>query len=173
MTGFFSYFRTYIKNYAELAHHITELTRKGSPNQIEWTAAHQQTFEAMKKSLCDATKLHTVEYHGQPCGILTNASEKSVGSCLVQWDSSGTEKPIAFASAKLSPTQKRWSTIEREAYAVIFALRKFRNFVFATKIIIFSDHNPLLYLRECTPKSAKLTRWALGLLPVRCMLTIS
>jgi len=27
----------------------------------------------------------------------------------------------------------------------------------------FSDHNPLMYLRECAPKSAKLTRWALGL----------
>ena len=42
-------------------------------------------------------------------------------------------------------------------------LRKFRNFVFATEVTIFSDHNPLVYLRECAPKSAKLTRWALGL----------
>ena len=42
-------------------------------------------------------------------------------------------------------------------------LRKFRNFVFATEVTIFSDHNPLMCLRECAPKSAKLTRWALGL----------
>ena len=56
-----------------------------------------------------------------------------------------------------------WSAIEREAYAVIFALKKFRNFIFATKINIFSDHNPLMYLRECAPKSSKLTRWALAL----------
>ena len=42
-------------------------------------------------------------------------------------------------------------------------LRKFRNFVFANEVTIFSDHNPLVYLRECAPKSAKLTRWALGL----------
>jgi len=42
-------------------------------------------------------------------------------------------------------------------------LRKFRNFVFATEVTIFSYHNPLMYLRECAPKSAKLTRWALGL----------
>ena len=42
-------------------------------------------------------------------------------------------------------------------------LRKFRNFVFATEVMIFSDHNPLMYLRECAPKSEKLTRWALGL----------
>jgi len=42
--------------------------------------------------------------------------------------------------------------------------RKFRNFVFfATEVTIFSGHNPLMYLRECAPKSAKLTRWALGL----------
>ena len=42
-------------------------------------------------------------------------------------------------------------------------LQKFRNFVFATEVTIFSDHNLLMYLRECAPKSAKLTRWALGL----------
>ena len=41
-------------------------------------------------------------------------------------------------------------------------LRKCRNFVFATEVTIFSVHNPLVYLRECAPKSAKLTRWALG-----------
>ena len=42
-------------------------------------------------------------------------------------------------------------------------LRKFRNFVFATEVTVFSDHNSLVYLRECALKSAKLTRWALGL----------
>ena len=73
------------------------------------------------------------------------------------------EKPIAFASCKLTATQSAMSTIEREAYAVICALRKFRNFVFSTEVTIYSEHNPLMYLRECAPKSAKLTRWALGL----------
>jgi len=55
------------------------------------------------------------------------------------------------------------STIEREAYAVIYALRKFRNFVFLTEVTIYSDHNLLMYLRECAPKSAKLTHLALEL----------
>jgi len=156
------HFRTYVKDFAGLAKPITELTKKGMPNQVMWTTTHQKAFDAMKKGLCEATKLHIIEY-GQPCRILTDASEKSVRCCLVQWDASGAEKPIAFASAKLSPTQMRWSTIEREAYAVVFALRIFRNFVFGSKITIFSDHNRMLYLRECAPKSAKLTRWAVGL----------
>jgi len=54
-------------------------------------------------------------------------------------------------------------TIERDAFAVMYALRKFRIFVLATEVTIFCDHNPLKYLRECTPKSGKSTRWALGL----------
>ena len=40
------------------------------------------------------------------------------------------------------------ATIEREAYAYVFALKKFPNFIFAC--------NPLLYLWECAPKSARL-----------------
>jgi hypothetical protein len=64
---------------------------------------------------------------------------------------------------KLSMTQSRWSTIEREAFAVIWALKKFRSWIFLSRIVIFSDHNPLSFLTEAAPKSAKLTRWALAL----------
>jgi len=55
-----------------------------------------------------------------------------------------------------------WSTIEKEAYAVTYALRKYRNFVFAAKVIVFY-HNPLLYPKKYAPKSTKLTRWSMGL----------
>jgi hypothetical protein len=64
---------------------------------------------------------------------------------------------------KLPATQSRWSTIEREAFAVIWALRKFRSWIFLSKVVGFSDHNPLSYLTEAVPKSAKLARWALAL----------
>ena len=40
-------------------------------------------------------------------------------------------------------------------------LRKFC--FFATEVTTFSDHNALMYLRECAAKSAKLTRWSLGI----------
>jgi hypothetical protein len=108
------------------------------------------------------TKLHTVEY-GKPFGLLVDASATSVGCCLIQWSSDGREKPIAFGSSKLNATQRVWATIEREAYAVIYALRKFKSFIFGAEIVIFSDHNPLTYMNDCAPKSAKLTRWSLGL----------
>jgi RNase H-like domain found in reverse transcriptase len=73
------------------------------------------------------------------------------------------EKPIAFTSQKLTESQAQaWSTIE-EAYAVIHALNKFRDWIFLSKISIYSDHNPLQFLMVAAPKSSKLTRWALAL----------
>ena len=36
--------------------------------------------------------------------------------CLIQWTEGKQEKPIAFASCKLTATQSAMSTIEREAF---------------------------------------------------------
>ena len=60
--------------------------------------------------------------------------------------------------------QKAWSTIEKEAYAAIWALQKFRNWIFGQPAtVINSDHNPLTYITESSTKSAKLMRWLLSL----------
>ena len=86
-----------------------------------------------------------------------------MGATLGQLDEQGVEQPLAFASQKLSDTQMGWSTIERKAYAVIWALNKFRDLIYGSRVSIFCDHNPLQYIRKCAPKSAKLLRWSLAL----------
>ena len=73
------------------------------------------------------------------------------------------EQPVAFASSKFTTTQCNWATIEKEAYACIWALQKYRHWLFGSVTTLYSDHNPLTYLSESSPKSAKLMRWALAL----------
>ena len=75
----------------------------------------------------------------------------------------GNEKPVAFASKKLNETQKRWSTIGKEAFAAIWALQKYRHWLFGADIVLHSDHNPITYLTEAAPKSPKLMRWHLAI----------
>lgn len=100
---------------------------------------------------------------GQPFGIYCDASNIAVGSCLIQWTAEGQEVPISFASSKLVGSQISWATIEKEAYAVIWSLNKFRTWIFGSHVTVFSDSNPLTYLTSNVPKSAKLTRWSLAL----------
>ena len=63
----------------------------------------------------------------------------------------------------LTATQCQWATIEREAYAIVWALERFRNHVLGHRITVYCDHNPLQYVKESATKSAKLLRWALAL----------
>jgi hypothetical protein len=157
-----NYYRAYIPNMSELLIPLTELTKHKMPNKTNNTDKVLEAFEQLKTALCSTKVLRTAQYD-RDFIVQTDASDYAVGACLAQLDDEGNEHPIAFASGKLSDTQARWSTIEKEAYAIIFALKKFDHMIFGQNIIVYSDHNPLHFLADSIPKSSKLTRWSLAL----------
>jgi len=106
--------------------------------------------------------LYTVDFT-KPFNLFVDTSLHRVSAVVTQTGDDGTELPVSFSSTKLSQAQMAWSTFEREAYAVLVALKKYRSWIFGTKVTVYSDHNPLQYLIESAPKSAKLMRWSLAL----------
>ena len=164
MLGFFSYFRAYIPNAAELTHVLSNLITNDKPARVVWTETEDIAFQQLKQALCDCTRrnLYTIRY-GEPFGVHVDSSKYAVGACLMQWNEDGTERPISFASSKLTGSQLSWAAVEKEAYAVVWALNKFRTWCFGVPIVIYSDSNPLTYLTSNATKSAKLTRWSLAL----------
>ena len=137
-------------------------TRVGS--KIPWGPLQQDAFEMLKSFLCKATTepLYIVDFT-KPFDLFVHASSFVVSAALTQSNRDGIEVPVAFSSTKLTGAQRSWSTIEREAYAALVALQKYRNCIFGTKVTVHSDHNSLLYLTESDPKNTKLMRWSLSL----------
>jgi len=164
LLGAFGYYREYIPHYADIARPLTDLTQKSVPSNISlrWSVDCQLSFECLRSELVSSHVLR-IPTIGKPFTLHTDASGRAVGATLGQVDDSGVEQPLAFASQKLTDTQATWATIEKEAYAVIWALNKFRNLIFGSLVSVYCDHNPLQYIRECAPKSAKLLRWSLAL----------
>lgn len=160
--GLCGYYRDYIAIYAEIAKPLTELTGKRVPNRLPWADAADRAFAALKKALRDAVALYTPDPL-KPYWLYTDASAIAVGACLAQLGEGGEENPDAFASHRFTPSQMRWSTIEREAFGVIWSLKKFDVWLFGASVTVVSDHNPLTYLTLSVPHGAKITRWALAL----------
>ena len=162
LLGMMGYYRSYVKGFAQIAKPLTDMTRREVPNVIPWNSEQERAFQTLKQSMCEPPILKTIEF-GKPFFVQTDASAISVGCCLGQWDEDGRECPVAYASQKLTDTQQRWPTVEREAYAVIWALQKYRDVIFGAEVTVFVDHNPLTFLTDTAPKSAKLIRWMLAI----------
>ena len=83
----------------------------------------------------------------------TDASLYAVGCCLTQTDELGNEHPIAYGSHKLTPTQSNWSTIEREAFTILWFLNRFYDVIFGAHVVVKCDHDPLKYLLQNTTQN--------------------
>ena len=55
----------------------------------------------------------------------------------------GQEKPTAYASRTLSQAEMKYAQIEREALAIIFAVKKFHQHVYGREFVLVKDYKPL------------------------------
>ncbi len=92
-----------------------------------------------------------------PIHVRTDASDYGIGGYIFQKDGH-TELPI---SKSLHKSQSNWSTIEKEAFAIIYTVTKYDFLLRDVKFTIETDHKNLTYLK--TARSAKVRRWQLAL----------
>ncbi|GBL79856.1 Transposon Tf2-6 polyprotein [Araneus ventricosus] len=155
-----SWFRSYVPNFANIARPLSNLTKKNV--QWSWGPEQQEAFETLRKGLITppVLKQPDVLTLGEPFRIRTDASSYALGAVLTQGEGP-EEHVIEYASRLLIPAERNYSTTEREALAVVWALEKFRGYVESQEIIIASDHQPLKWLMSIKSPSGRLARWAL------------
>lgn len=71
--------------------------------------------------------------------LQVDASQYGLGAALMQ-----EGKPVAYASKSLTPTEINYAQIEKEMYAVIFGCKKFHQYIFGRKVVVETDHKPLI-----------------------------
>lgn len=152
-----SWFRRFILNFAEISRPLSELTRKNVA--WTWTDRHQKSFETLKRSLTTAPILQQAD-ESKPFSIRTDASSYALGAVLVQGEGA-EEHPVEYASRLLSKSEQNYSTTEREALAVVWALEKFRGYIEGSHVTLSTDHQPLRWLLSLKSPTGRLARWAL------------
>ncbi|GFY28973.1 retrovirus-related Pol polyprotein from transposon 297 [Trichonephila clavipes] len=160
--GLCNFYSQYITNIAKIALPLTELTKKKVPNDIPWSKEAENAFKELKTALCGITELQVPDIE-KLYYLHTDASQTAVGCCLGQLDGEDNIHPIAFGSQKLNSSQQKGSTIEREAYAIIWALKRFETLLCGAQIFLLTDHNPLVFLTNAAPQCPRLQRWALAI----------
>jgi len=153
--GLASYYRRFVKNFANVAEPLTKLTRKNT--KFEWTDEAQEAFDRLKRALQEATTV-AFPHPDKPCILDTDASDIAIGAVLSQVID-GVERPVAFFSRIMSQTQRNYCPIRRELLAAIAALQHFRHYLLGNRVTLRTDHHSLKWLNTFRRPEGILARW--------------
>jgi hypothetical protein len=158
--GMAGYYRKFCPNFSSVTEPLTHLLSKKV--KFTWSATCQTAFNKLKVLLETAPVLSAPDFSRQ-FKVAVDASDVAAGAVLLQEDEDGVDHPISYFSRKFTASQRNYSTIEKECLGMILALQHFEVYVNSSTlpVIVFSDHNPLVFLHKLKNNNQRLMRWSL------------
>lgn len=153
-----NYYRDLIENFSKLALPLYECSNQ---RKFVWKEEQEKSFMDIKK-IIEKDPSVKIPDPNIPFIVTTDASDRSFGGTLSQIID-GEKMPVDFFSRNFNQTQCRYSTYEKEATAIIEALKHWRLFLLGKPFRIESDHRPLRWLLSKRDCSSKLGRMVLKL----------
>ena len=160
--GLIMFYSRFMPHHSAVLAPLNSLLEKNVP--WKWTKTEDNAFVAAKNLLLNSRTL--VHYHETlPLVLSCDASSYGAGAVLSHVIN-GKHQPIAFASCTLTATQRSYSQLEKEAFSIIFGLKRFHQYLCGGSFIILTDYRPLLTLlgpHRAVPAhtTSRLQRWAL------------
>ncbi|KAG7361664.1 reverse transcriptase RNA-dependent DNA polymerase [Nitzschia inconspicua] len=137
------------------SHLLAPLTAQVGKRQLDWTDECEKSFRAIKALLAKEAFLRYPD-HNKPFHIYTDASDRQLGSVILQ-----EGKPVAFFSRKLNSAQRNYTTGEKELLSIVETLKEYRTMLLGCRELhVYTDHKNLTFNNLQTQR---VLRWRLFL----------
>jgi hypothetical protein len=159
--GLCSYYRRYIKDFADIAGPLYALISETKGKKLEqWEKAHAEAYTTLLQKLIEpGLVLALPDFSGGSTFVLeTDASGVAIGAVLQQLG-----RPICYASRRLSKHERHYGISELECLAVVWAVKLFRLYLLGRKFTVVTDHAALQWLLKLKDPVGRLARWAVYL----------
>jgi hypothetical protein len=150
--GLASYYRKFIKNFAKITTPLTNLL-KNSSEAYEWDEACNEAFETLKGILVKTPVLKLLDFD-KDFEIHSDVFDFAIERVLVQGG-----RPMAFERKKLSKTEQKWPTHEKEMWAVIHCLKTWGHYIGSKDVVVWTGNVTLKYFVTQPKLSSKQVRW--------------
>ena len=152
--GLFAHYSCWIKNFSAKIRPLSQ----SSAFHLDQQA--QQAFSSLKSEVASAV-LATPDMN-IPFVLETDASDYAIGATLNQ-----NGRPVAFFSRTLNASEGKHHSVEKEAYAIVEAIRKWKHYLLGTHFTVITDQRSVSFMFDQSHhgkiKNDKITRWRIEL----------
>ncbi|CAM8988458.1 unnamed protein product [Rhodiola kirilowii] len=155
--GHAGFYRRFIKDFSKIAKPLTNLLC----NDVKFHFDEEclVAFKKLKEALISAPIIQPPRWD-LPFELMCDASDYAIGAVLGQRVDKKLHA-IHYTSKVLSGAQLNYTTTEKELLAIVYAFDKFRPYLVASKVIVFTDHAVIKYLLAKKDSKPRLIRWIL------------
>ena len=102
----------------------------------------ERRFNILKDNITEQPIMVLPDF-GKTFRVRCDASGVSIGAFLSQ-----DNKPVAYLSEKMNEAKKNYSTYDKEFYAIIQGLKKWRNYLVPKDFVLYSDNHALQFITK-------------------------
>jgi hypothetical protein len=113
-------------------------------NTFQWGGKKQKAFDTLKENI-STTLLLALPNVQKPFEIKVDSSGYTMGVVLMQY-----RKPIYYHSETFNQTVVSYPTYDKELYALVQSIKKWKHYLLGKETIIHTNHQPLQYLQAQT-----------------------
>lgn len=158
--GMINYLSRYAQNLSEITSPLRDLLQKNV--EFSWEKPQIDAFDKVKEMLTSPGKVLGYYDPKKKLIMQSDSSRSGLGSTLLQ-----DGRPITYASKSLTASQKNYAMIELECLGILFGLKRFHQYVYGRKVIVETDHLPLIsiFKKPLHRAPARLQRMLLQMQP--------
>jgi hypothetical protein len=150
--GLASFYQKFIRNFTRISAAMMDTVKKRHKS-FHWTTEAEKSFNLLKQKIIERPMLVLPDFK-KTFQVKWDASGYAIGVVLSQED-----RPVAYFSEKLDEAKLKYSTYDKEFYAIIQALNKRRHYLIPKEFVLYNDNHALQFVSQQEKLNQKHAKW--------------
>jgi ribonuclease HI len=150
--GLASFYRKFIRDFNGICVPMMDTVKKKN-KYFKWIEEVERSFNILKEKITKRPILVLSNFENTFL-VRCDASGFAIGAVLSQ-----DNRPVAYFSEKLNETKGKYSPYDKEFYAIIKALNKWRHYLFPQEFVLYSDNQALQFITRQEKLNQRHAKW--------------
>jgi hypothetical protein len=150
--GLASFYWKFIRNFSGISAAMMDTVKKRHKS-FHWIAEAERSFNLLKWKIMEQPVLVFSDFK-KTFQVKCDASGYAIGAVL-----SHEDRPVAYFSEKLDEAKLKYLTYDKELYAIIQALKKWRHYLIPKEFVLYNDNHALQFVSQQEKFNQKHAKW--------------